>query len=237
MSPPKKVPSPAQDVEPLPPPSANAFRRGHKFNKSIATDGNPATPNGPKSALRTGGLPNTPMTGTFGPGQNRAGEHPVRQPRGPPSIEELVAKPTSKHEGSKNFATRQRRRAVHSLVRAGIERRGVRSGSGGSMSPVSETDGYPMMSDNDSESVHSTSSLSNKNSIGSLRAKASGVIGSERRAKKEGSVDSLSSSSSSASKMEIRIEEPPKTSTPGSDRVKTPMLVLTSAEKRKTWVS
>jgi hypothetical protein len=230
VSPPKKTSSPPQDVEPLPPPSANAFRRGHKFQKSIATEATPL-----KSGARLPGAPTTPVTGTFGPGQNRAGEHPVRQPRGPPSIEELVAKPTSKHEGSKNFATRQRRRAVHNLVRAGKERRGGRSGSGGSMSPVSETDGFNMASDNDTESVRS-GSVSRKTSIGSLRAQASGAIGSERRAKKEGSVDSLSSHGSHG-KMEIRIEEPPKTSTPGSDRVKTPMLVLTSAEKRKTWVS
>jgi serine/threonine protein kinase len=51
-------------------------------------------------------------TGTFGPSQARAGEHPLRQPRGPPSIEDLREKPTTKHEGSKNFATRQRRQAV-----------------------------------------------------------------------------------------------------------------------------
>ncbi|KAJ3472365.1 hypothetical protein NLG97_g11050 [Lecanicillium saksenae] len=62
----------------------------------------------------------TPLTGGYGPGQGRAGEHPVRQPRGPPSLDELKAKPTAKHEGSKNFATRTRRSAVHNLVRAGI---------------------------------------------------------------------------------------------------------------------
>ena len=71
----------------------------------------------------------TPMTGTFGPGQARAGDHPIRQPRGPPSLEELVAKPTSNHEGSKNFVTRQRRRAVNNLVKAGLERRGASRGS------------------------------------------------------------------------------------------------------------
>lgn len=141
-SPPKSSPSPPQqDVEPLPPPSANAFRRNHKkassFVFNINTNG--ASVDGPKTAYpRTPGLPQTPMTGTFGPGQGRAGEHPVRQPRGPPPFEELAVKPTSKHDGSKNFVTRQRRRAVNSLVRAGIERRGGRAGSNDSQTPVSE---------------------------------------------------------------------------------------------------
>ena len=35
-TPPKSSPSPTQDVEPLPPPSANAFRRGHRKNMSSA---------------------------------------------------------------------------------------------------------------------------------------------------------------------------------------------------------
>src|SRR5208282_3704792 len=108
-SPPKSTPSPPQDVEPLPPPSANAFRRGHK--KSLSFN------------LGFKANNDAPMTGSFGPGQARAGEHPIRQPRGPPLLQELEEKPTSKHEGSKNFATRQRRRAVHDLVRAGRERR------------------------------------------------------------------------------------------------------------------
>ena len=60
----------------------------------------------------------------------------MRQPRGPPAIEELTSAPTSKHEGSKNFATRQRRRALDSLMKAGIGRRGVSRSSEGS--PVSE---------------------------------------------------------------------------------------------------
>ncbi|KAL8692040.1 MAG: hypothetical protein Q9218_002849 [Villophora microphyllina] len=50
-------------------------------------------------------------TGTLEPGQARAGGYPIRQPRDPPSLDELIAKPTFKHQGSKNFATRQRRRA------------------------------------------------------------------------------------------------------------------------------
>ncbi|KAF2746244.1 hypothetical protein M011DRAFT_478240 [Sporormia fimetaria CBS 119925] len=239
-SPPKKASTPPQDVVPLPPPSANAFRRGHKKTvSSLALDGTVGTPDGPKSAfVRPVGFPQTPMTGTFGPGQGRAGEHPVRQPRGPPPLEELQVSPTTKHEGSKNFATRQRRKAVNSLVRAGIGRRGVRSGSNGSMTPVSETEMSFPASDN--ESVHSagSGSLSGKPSIGSLRAAANGAIGSERKASKErlrertptgGSYTANSVSSDEGiggGLVEIRPQEP--------QRRKMPMLVLTSAEKRKS---
>ncbi|KAG9544778.1 hypothetical protein KCU79_g16831, partial [Aureobasidium melanogenum] len=145
ITPPKKTSSPASSlahVEPLPPPSANAFRRGHKKASSLAINALTGTSDGPKTSnVATFGsartvFPPTPMTGTFGPGAARAGEHPVRQPRGPPPLEELIALPTSKHEGSKNFATRQRRRALDNLVRAGSFRRAV-SGSPRS-SPVSE---------------------------------------------------------------------------------------------------
>lgn len=250
-SPPKKSPSPPQQVVPLPPPSANAFRRGHKkMVSSLAlNNANDAVNDGPKSAFaRPVGFPQTPSTGTFGPGQARAGEHPVRQPRGPPPLEELQSSPTTKYEGSKNFATRQRRRAVHSLVRAGIERRGVRTGSGGSMTPVSDTDiGFSLSSDNDSDSVHSggSGSLSGKPSIGSLRAAANGAIGSERKEMKERSRDrvsvdgfytanSISSDEGAAiggGLVEICVEEPKPVP---DERRKTPLLVLTSAEKRKS---
>ncbi|KAF2502284.1 hypothetical protein BU16DRAFT_3985 [Lophium mytilinum] len=249
-SPPKKSPSPPQDVVPLPPPSANAFRRGHKkmvSSLALSTNSSDLPSDGPRSAFtpRTA-FPNTPMTGTFGPGQSRAGEHPVRQPRGPPPLEELQASPTTKHEGSKNFATRQRRRAVHSLVRAGIERRGVRTGSGGSMTPVSESDMGFSLSDNDSDSVHSggSGSLSGKPSIGSLRAAANGAIGSERKELKERSRDrtsvdgrytanSVSSDEGSigGGLVEICVEDVKPVP---EERRKMPMLVLTSAEKRKS---
>jgi len=240
-SPPKKSTTPPQEVVPLPPPSANAFRRGHKKNlSSLAVDAKAQTPDGPRSAfVRPVGFPATPMTGTFGPGQARAGEHPVRQPRGPPSIEDLREKPTTKHEGSKNFATRQRRQAIGSLVRAGIGRRSNRTGSG-SASPDSDT--FPS-SDNDTDSVRSggSGSLSGKPSIGSLRAVANGAIGSERKASKERSCDRASinrsytansvSSDDGASVggglVEIRREEQ-------SGERRMPKLVLTSAEKRKT---
>lgn len=256
-SPPKVSTSPPHDVNPLPPPSANAFRRGHHKSLSSVSGfemsfghGN----DGPKSAVpKSAGFPQTPLTGTFGPGQARAGEHPVRQPRGPPSLDELVAKPTSKHEGSKNFVTRQRRRAVHNLVRAGMERRGASrgnnstssAGSTGSATPLSEGEiTFPTSSDNDSDSVGS-GSLSGKPSIGSLRAAANGAIGSERREMKERSrerisVDSQLSAASVSSDesavigaklIEVRVDEIQQ---PTHERRKTPMLVLTSAEKRKS---
>tara|TARA_R110002003_G_scaffold171_8_gene13924 strand:+ start:8055 stop:9692 length:1638 start_codon:yes stop_codon:yes gene_type:complete len=237
-SPPKKSNTPPQDVVPLPPPSANAFRRGHKKNlSSLAVDAKAQTPDGPRSAfVRPVGFPATPMTGTFGPGQARAGEHPLRQPRGPPSIEDLREKPTTKHEGSKNFATRQRRQAVGNLVRAGIGRRTQRTGSG-SASPDSDT--FPS-SDNDSDSVRSggSGSLSGKPSIGSLRAVANGAIGSERKASKERSCDRASinrsytadsvSSDDGASIGGGLVEVRP------AEQRRMPKLILTSAEKRKS---
>ena len=250
-TPPKTTPSPPQDVNPLPPPSANAFRRGHKKSFSSVSGFNSMS-SVPSDNFKSGvpkstGFPQTPMTGTFGPGQGRAGEHPIRQPRGPPSLEELVAKPTTKFEGSKNFATRQRRRAVHNLVRAGMERRVASRGSNsidsvGSMTPSSEKEiTFSISSDNDSDSANSRSgSLSGKPSIGSLRAAANGAIGSERKELKErsrerSSVDSSYTSSSISSEessliggklAEVRVEE----------RRKTPLLVLTNAEKRKSSV-
>ncbi|KAF2029192.1 hypothetical protein EK21DRAFT_68037 [Setomelanomma holmii] len=237
-SPPKKSNTPPQDVVPLPPPSANAFRRGHKKNlSSLAVDATAQTPEGPRSAfVRPVGFPATPMTGTFGPGQARAGEHPVRQPRGPPSIEDLKEKPTTKHEGSKNFATRQRRQAVGNLVRAGIGRRTQRTGSG-SASPDSDT--FPS-SDNDSDSVRSggSGSLSGKPSIGSLRAVANGAIGSERKASKERSCDRASinrsyTADSVSSDDGVSIGGGLVEVRPAEQR-RMPKLILTSAEKRKS---
>jgi len=239
-TPPKSTPSPQQEVEPLPPPSANAFRRGHRKNASsaanIKTTGDWAKGS---SALRSAGFPPTPMTGSFGPGQARAGEHPVRQPKGPPLLQELEEKPTSKFEGSKNFATRQRRRAVHDLVRAGRERRsdGGRQPGSGAGTPGSENEfNFSVSSDNDSVLAGSTT-LSSKPSLGSIRAVANGAIGSEVRDKRErSSVDSvgaisaksLSSDEGNAVGGPIVEVEPP--------RRNTPLLVLSSAEKRKSFV-
>lgn len=201
QSPPTLTASPPLEVNPLPPPSANAFRPGHKKAASFAPGAGHESSSGFKAGMpKSAGFPQTPMTGTFGPGQARAGEHPIRQPRGPPSLEELVAKPTSKFEGSKNFVTRQRRRAVNNLVRAGIERRGVSRGSGSIDSlgtPASEAElNFSLPSDNDSDSAgsRSGSSLSNKH----------GAIGSERkglkdRSRERGSGDSHMSASSLSS--------------------------------------
>ncbi|CAD0038439.1 unnamed protein product [Aureobasidium pullulans] len=128
ITPPKKTSSPASSL-------------AHKAS-SLAINALTGVSDGPKtSSVATFGsartvFPPTPMTGTFGPGAARAGEHPIRQPRGPPPLEELIALPTSKHEGSKNFATRQRRRALDNLVRAGSFRRAVSGSPRGS--PISE---------------------------------------------------------------------------------------------------
>ncbi|KAI9693404.1 MAG: hypothetical protein M1820_009333 [Bogoriella megaspora] len=245
-TPPKQTPSPPSDVEPLPPPSANAFRRGHKkvgsLNFSVNTEGRPA--DGPKTAItRPVGFPATPQTGTFGPGQGRAGEHPIRQPRVPPPLDELKEKPTTRHEGSKNFATRQRRSALHSLVRAGIERnsnatgasRGmVRTGSGSldgdalttNSTPTSEKDAvFGSGSDNESDARSSVSSRPSLTSLGS----AHGAIGSEVKeaSRSREKVWRLKDNWAAAKQQEFSVEE-------DGSRRKTPMLVLTTAaEKRK----
>ncbi|KAI1466256.1 uncharacterized protein F4812DRAFT_436452 [Daldinia caldariorum] len=250
-SPPKKVEMTAEPT-PLPPPSANAFRRGHKKSSSLA-NGNKgmslSMDDGPKSAgPKTASFPLTPMTnGGYGPGQARAGEHPIRQPRGPPALDELRAKPTAKHEGSKNFAQRTRRSAVHNLVKAGMVRRKGTGSSCGSMSPVSESaeEVCTPLTDNESDSGRSGSgSLSGdaEPSLASSRTSTSGswgAIGSDRpssRQKSRKSVDSLSSGGDSegsfASVFKNGSQRSGKTESIDGQR-KAPMLVLTSAEKRK----
>ncbi|KAI4146489.1 MAG: hypothetical protein LQ340_005906 [Diploschistes diacapsis] len=250
QTPPKISTSPPQEAPtPLPPPSANAFRPSHrKGNLSLANTALTPTTDGPKTGgLKSAGFPATPMTGTFGPGQAREGEHPIRQPRGPPALEELIAKPTSKCEGSKNFATRQRRRAVNNLVRAGIERRGASRGTG-SMddfgTPTSEHEINFSVS-SDTESVRSGSaSLSGKPSLGSLRPSPVAAIGSERaslkeRSRERGSVDSYTASSVSSEDgssvggklMEVKAE-PAK----DENKRKSNLAILTSAEKRRSMV-
>jgi hypothetical protein len=216
ISPPKKASSPPtiEHVEPLPPPSANAFRRGHHKKVSSLSLSNGPVLDGPKSAFipRTHAIPPTPMTGTFGPGQARAGEHPIRQPRGPPAMEELKAKPTAKHEGSLNFAARRRRQALSNLMRAGLERRtSSRPGSGGStgsMTPVSESElTFSVPSDNDSDSGRS----------------AHGAIGSERKASRE--------------KLNVIVGEEEIVVAPEARRAKNPLLALANAaEKRRSIV-
>ncbi|GAB1315241.1 Developmental regulatory protein wetA [Madurella fahalii] len=263
-SPPRRYDSPSESPTPLPPPSANAFRRGHKksgstvnINSSSSNTNNKgqlsiATEEPLKSAgLKTASVPPTPMTAGYGPGQGRAGEHPVRQPRNPPSLDELKSKPTSKHEGSKNFVARTRRSAINNLVRAGLERR-KEARSSGSISPISESTEELIetpMTDNDSDSGRSGSGVlidrddaecslpSSRTSTGSW-----GAIGSDRpnsRQKRErGSIDSVPSDSegsrepgSFASLLKNSNRGINSEAVQGQRRA--PRLVLTSAEKRK----
>ncbi|KAH6604532.1 hypothetical protein Trco_006239 [Trichoderma cornu-damae] len=249
-SPPRRFDSPTE-VAPLPPPSANAFRRGHKKSSSLAVNSVLATAaaagdSGKSPAPKTAVFPATPGTGGYGPGQARAGEHPIRQPRGPPSMDELKAKPTARHEGSKNFATRTRRSAVHNLVRAGLERRKGSGSSSGSMSPVSETadESTTPITDNDSDSGRSGSgSLAGEVECGASRASAAGgwgAIGSDRpgsRQKVRGSVDSNSGcesdSNSFADVFKNGALRASKVQEAADGQRKAPRLVLTSVEKRK----
>jgi len=257
ISPPKKSQSPPQDHMPLPPPSAGAFRRGHRKANSMAIGTDISTSiDGPRSALlpKSIGFPSTPVASGFGPGQARAGEHPIRQPRGPPSLDELVAKPTTKFEGSKNFATRTRRSAVHNLVRAGMERRRAPGSAGsGSMSPVSEAGEltFSASSDGESDSGHSGSgSLSGRPSLGSPRTSAHGAIGSNRPTSRQNerslerksvtSVDSNFTTASVSSEGSAIGGSFAAVFKNGGKKVeiidverKAPMLVLTSAERRK----
>lgn len=254
-SPPKSNSPSSANTDPLPPPSENAFRPSHKKASSFAAgfgEAKPSASEGPKSIVpKSAGYPQTPMTGTFGPGQSRAGDHPIRQPRGPPSLEELIAKPTAKHEGSKNFATRQRRAAVHNLVRAGMERRGASRGSGsfdsiGSSTPASESEiTFSISSDNDSDGLGSHhGSLSGQPSVSNLRSTTIGAIGSERKEMRDRSRDRHSigggltaggitgeEGTTVGEKVgEIKVDE----SKNKDERRRTPLLVLTNAEKRKS---
>ena len=256
-SPPRRYESPIENPAPLPPPSANAFRRGHKKSSSIA-NGNKnalsiATDEAQKSAgPKTASFPLTPLTAGYGPGQARAGEHPVRQPRNPPSMDELKSKPTAKHEGSKNFVTRTRRSAINNLVRAGLERR-KEARSSGSISPISETAEELVetpLTDNESDSGRSGSGSlvdhddaecslpSSRTSTGSW-----GAIGSDRPSSRQkvdrNSVDSTSSSDNEGAREPGSFASLLKNSNRGvkpeavDGQRKAPMLVLTSAEKRK----
>lgn len=236
FTPPKKSqtpPSSLDHVEPLPPPSATAFRRGHKKASSLAINPFGNVADGPKTSStavfgsQRAVFPPTPMTGTFGPGAARAGEHPVRQPRGPPPLEELTSAPTSQHEGSKNFATRQRRRALDNLMRAGSSRRGVSRSSGGS--PVSERDCNFSASEQGADMASLASGGSRKMS----------PIGSELKEKRGSptSTDGYFALSSASSSEAEDWKQPPTPATPsayGEDRKKMMLGVLSHAEKRKT---
>jgi hypothetical protein len=253
-SPPRRYDSPIENPVPLPPPSANAFRRGHKKSSSTANGNNKgglsiATEEAPRGAgPKTASFPLTPMTAGYGPGQARAGEHPIRQPRNPPSMDELKSKPTAKHEGSKNFSTRTRRSAINNLVRAGMERR-KDARSTGSTSPVSESAEELVetpLTDNDSDSGRSGSGSlvdhddaacslpSSRTSTGSW-----GAIGSDRPSSRQkvdrSSLDNTSDSEAAPGSFASLLKSAnrgAKTEAVDGQR-KAPMLVLTSAEKRK----
>ncbi|KAL2136957.1 hypothetical protein VTI74DRAFT_11139 [Chaetomium olivicolor] len=253
-TPPRRYDSPAECTTPLPPPSANAFRRSHKKSPSVANKNQlsiATTEESPKSAgPKTGSFPLTPVTAGYGPGQGRAGEHPIRQPRNPPSLDELKSKPTAKHEGSKNFVTRTRRSAINNLVRAGLERR-KEARSSGSISPISESSEELVetpMTDNDSDSVRSGSgSLIDRDdaecSLPSSRTSTGswGAIGSDRPSSRQkanrSSVDNAPSDSESAREsgsFASLLKNSNRDTKPGTDvQRKAPRLVLTSAEKRK----
>lgn len=210
-SPPTKPQSPVFDLIPLPPPSAGAFRRGHRKSPSslvISSEENIIdTQKASVMSKMTGASP--AVLSGFGPGQGRIGEHPVRQPRGPPSIDILIARPTAKYEGTKNFASRARRCAVNNLVRAGIERRKAPGSIGsGSISLDSEVSEVQIsLTDNESDSGHSGSgSLSSRPALGSPRTSIHGAIGSNRPSSRQRlrnlerkSITSLDSSFTSAS--------------------------------------
>lgn len=262
-TPPRRNESPMiENPAPLPPPSANAFRRGHKKSNSLMLSGllNGSLGEPPKSAgPRSANFPSTPLTGGYGPGQARAGEHPIRQPRGPPNMEELRAKPTSKHEGSKNFAARTRRSALNNLRKAGFERRKVTgTSSTGSISPISETaeEAQGLLTDNESDSGRSGSGSLNgedvEPSVPSSRTSTGswGAIGSDRpssRQKARKAADSVSSGSgdetasnasngsfASVFKRNGRTGGRSSVSPDGFGQRKAPMMVLSNAEKRKT---
>ena len=233
-SPPRSTQSPQHEQYEQPP--SAALKRNHKKNTSVAlmigtdTGRTNATP-------KTSMFPPTPATGTFGPGQGRAGEHPARQPRGPPPLEELMAKPTSKCEGSKNFVTRQRRRAVHNLVRAGMERRGGSNNTGGSVTPSSDSDFN--FSPTESEGTNHSASVSSRPSMGSLRG-VNLALGSDR---KEGAYDNQYSPPGGEVKYggdrfpptaaDVVAGRNGAVSAQPPQRRRMPMFVLSSAEKRK----
>ncbi|KAF2153888.1 hypothetical protein K461DRAFT_292590 [Myriangium duriaei CBS 260.36] len=235
ISPPTKTRSPQsalEHVEPLPPPSANAFRRGHQKKPSLSLS-NGQVSDGPKtSSAATFGssrifVPPTPMTGTFGPGAARAGEHPVRQPRGPPPLEELTALPTANHEGSKNFAARRRRRALN-LVRASSVRRGA-SNPLSSASPTSESGMSLAASEEDEPGYYRKQSP-----IGSERSVKRGSQSSVDGSINGSAVQTPATEDSNVFDMSNFIKQLPTQVQQAPERRKMMLGVLSAAEKRKS---
>lgn len=231
-----KSPQPAlEHVEPLPPPSANAFRRGHqkKVSSLSFSNGGNQVSEGPKtSSAATFGssrvfIPPTPMTGTFGPGAARAGEHPIRQPRGPPPMDELVALPTANHEGSKNFAARRRRRALN-LVRAGSVRRGA-SNPLSTVSPTSDSGMSLNTSEEDEPGLYRKQSP-----IGSERSGKRGSQSSIDGSLNGSAVQTPATEDSNMFDMSNFIKHLPPHIQQGQERRKMMVGVLSAAEKRKS---
>ncbi|EFW99668.1 hypothetical protein CMQ_5479 [Grosmannia clavigera kw1407] len=254
QSPPRQHASTPEQHAPLPPPSANAFRRGHKKAVSLVGSNLASINTGsvtlnheaPKSAgPKSTSFPTSVQTGTYGPGQGRAGEHPIRQPRGPPNFDELARKPTAKDEGSKNFAARTRRSAVRNLMRAGITRRQVTvSGSSGSISPISESAEELAIVLTDDESVSGRSGSGSLNgddvecSLPSSRTSTGswGAIGSERpgsREKFRNSADSPNSPSEPPSGSFASVFKSAAPASESDSQRKPSRLVLSNAEKRR----
>ena len=165
-------------------------------------------------------------------------------------MEDLLAKPTSKHAGSKNFATRARRSAWHKIRKAGIERSTGRPGSAGSMTPASDGDmTLPSYLDGDTDILQAGSTaLPSIQSFGHLRQIPRSVIGSERKEMQERYKVRRAQTSSGA--FDDGIAPPPcgvfaaatTAAAAGSSMMddeiplgrKTPLLVLTTAEKRRS---
>lgn len=235
-SPPSKSRTPQsslEHVEPLPPPSANAFRRGHQKKPSLSLSNGAQVADGPKTAsAATFGssrifMPPTPMTGTFGPGAARAGEHPIRQPRGPPPLEELAALPTANHEGSKNFAARRRRRALN-LVRASSVRRGA-SNPLSSASPTSESGMSLAASEEDEPGFYRKQSP-----IGSERSAKRGSQSSVDGSINGSAVQTPATEDTNLFDMSNFIKQLPAHVQQGQERRKMMLGVLSAAEKRKS---
>ena len=89
---------------------SGAFRRGHKKTTSIESLSSTFPP-------KASEVQQVPTAGVFDPGRWRIGEHPIRQPRSPPHLHELMAKPTTKFEGTKNFASQVRLEAIESILK------------------------------------------------------------------------------------------------------------------------
>ncbi|EGD97123.1 hypothetical protein TESG_04539 [Trichophyton tonsurans CBS 112818] len=204
---------------------APGIKRDHKKSLSLAVKLiNETTRSGnngastPKSAM----FPQTPASagpGTFGPGQNRAGEHAIRQPRDHHHLRNSLPSP---QRSMREARTLPLANAVGQLERnTSTSTSNGNSHSTGSVTPSSEhgneNDGEGEFSFSPSDGdADSSSSLSGRRSLGSLRAAANGAIGSERK-------QVAGATSNGAGELD-------------AGRRKMPIMVLSNAEKRKSTV-